>query len=160
MKIETKYISKENSKKLLNEVLLSLKSKSDEPIVRRYENYTNESNNKEIHEIHTNSISVCTDDIRSFNLRIKKWDNFRWFKLIPNFIIDISIEGRSYGDNFELEIVDNQEIIKEIYQYLIDFEESRKREEANKKISSIIGDISTTVDRGYRRDETIDEILN
>lgn len=158
MKIETKYLSKENSKKLLNEVLLSLKSKSDQPIVRRYE--TDKSNNKEIHEIHTNSISVCTGDVRSFNLTIKKWDNVRWFKLIPNFIIDISIEGRSYGDNFELEIVDNQEIIKEIYQYLIDFEESRKREEANKKISSIIGDISTTVDRSYRRDETIDEILN
>ena len=161
MKIDAKYFTKENSKKLLNEVLLSIKSNNDIRLSNN-ETYKNKSD-KEIHEIGTHSININTNDkdsIRSFSLTIKKWNNVRWFKLVPRFLLTIRTESRSYGSDYEFEVEDNQSIIEEIYNHLISLEENRKKEEANKKLSSIIGDISTTVDRSYRRDETIDEILN
>jgi len=161
MKIDAKYLTKENSKKLLNEIFLSIKSNNKVGLSNE-QTYKNKSD-KEIHEIVTYPININTNDkdsIRSFSLSIKKWNTVRWFKLVPKFLLSIKTEARSYGNNYEIEIDDEQELINEIYHYLIDIEENKKKEDANKKLSSIIGDISTTVDRSYRRDETLDEILN
>jgi len=161
MKIDAKYLTKENSKKLLNEIFLSIKSNNKVGLSNE-QTYKNKSD-KEIHEIVTYPININTNDkdsIRSFSLSIKKWNTVRWFKLVPKFSLTINTDARSYGNNYEIEIDDEQELINEIYHYLIDIEENKKKEDANKKLSSIIGDISTTVDRSYRRDETLDEILN
>lgn len=161
MKIDAKYFTKENSKKLLNEIFLSIKSNNKVGLSNE-QTYKNKSD-REIHEIVTYPININTNDkdsIRSFSLSIKKWNTVRWFKLVPKFLLSIKTESRSYGNNYEIEIDDEQELINEIYHYLIDIEENKKKEDANKKLSSIIGDISTTVDRSYRRDETLDEILN
>jgi len=160
-KMDKKYITKENSKKLLNEILLSIKSQSD---LRLADNsiYTNKSD-KQIHEIKTNSIITSTSDkesIRSFRVSIKKWDTIKWFRRVPQFSITIKTEARPYNSDHEIDLDDSQELIREIYQYLINIEENRIMEETNKKLSSIINDISTTVDKSYRRDETINEILN
>lgn len=161
MKIDAKYFTKENSKKLLNEIFLSIKS-NNKVGLSNDQTYKNKSD-KEIHEIVTYPININTNDkdsIRSFSLTIKRWDTIRWFKLVPKFLLSIKTEARSYGNNYEIEIDDEQELINEIYHYLIDIEENKNKEDANKKLSSIIEDISTTVDRSHRRDETLDEILN
>jgi hypothetical protein len=159
--MNSKYITKENSKKLLNEILLSIKSTEDLRL-RDEETYKSKSD-KEIHEIRTYSIDVKSGDenvINGYSLKIKKWETIRWFRTVPVFSLKIDTSAPRYKNEHELEIEDHQDIIKEIYDYLINIEENRREEEANKTLSSIINDISTTVDRSYRRDETIDEILN
>ena len=59
-----------------------------------------------------------------------------------------------------MKIDTHQDIIEKIYDFLIDLERNKKIEETNQTLESIISDISTTIEKKYKRDETIDEILN
>jgi hypothetical protein len=43
---------------------------------------------------------------------------------------------------------------------LYNIEEQRKIEKTNNKIQNIISDISTTIDKSFKRDNKIDEVLN
>ena len=43
---------------------------------------------------------------------------------------------------------------------MFNVEEQRKVEQTNNVIKNIINDISTTVDKAYKRDNKIDEVLN
>ena len=159
--MNSKYITKENSKKLLNEILLSLKSNED--LRLRDDKIYESKSDKVVHEISTYSINIKSNNdntINSYSLTIKKWEIIRWFRTVPAFSIKIDTSAPRFKNDHELEFEDHQNIIKEIYDYLINIEENRRIEEVNKTLNSIISDISTTVDKSYRRDETIDEILN
>ena len=51
-------------------------------------------------------------------------------------------------------------VIGDIFDYLFNIEEQRKIEQTNNTVLNIINDISTTVDKAYKRDNKIDEVLN
>jgi hypothetical protein len=63
---------------------------------------------------------------------------------------------------FESDLISNRckKVIGDIFDYLLDIEERKKIEKTNNTIQGIINDISTTVDKAYRRDNKIDEVLN
>lgn len=164
MNIDTKYITEDSNNKLLNEILLSIKSKN----ISLRENDTEEKNNKIIHILRTYSIEANKDNKSSYDLEIKKWDKISWFRKVPQFAIEIEFSKKaSYTTDTYLLKIDvcddksqNHKIVKEIYDYLVNLDENRKKEEVNKKLENIISDISTSVDKIHRRDETINEILN
>ena len=64
--------------------------------------------------------------------------------------------------NFGSELMSNRcsKVIGDIFDYLFDIEEQRKSNQTNNTVLDIINDISTTVDKAYRRDNKIDEVLN
>jgi hypothetical protein len=63
---------------------------------------------------------------------------------------------------FNSELISDKckKVISDIFDYLFNIEEQRKIEKTNNTIQNIINDISTTVDKAYRRDNKIDEVLN
>ena len=64
--------------------------------------------------------------------------------------------------DFKSELISDRcsKVISNIFDYLFNVEEQRKVEQTNNVIKNIINDISTTVDKAYKRDNKIDEVLN
>lgn len=161
MELEKDLITIENSKKLLNNILLSIKSSKD---VRCEIGFVEAKNRDREHSIvKTNSISTNHEDrkrISSFSIYIKRFDKRRWFGK-TEYEYELNLLGGDRGyDKFEVSIDTHQNIIQKIYDFLIDLERNKKIEETNQTLESIISDISTTIEKKYKRDETIDEILN
>ena len=102
--MDSKYIKKENSKKLLSEVLLSIKSVEG---LRLREDRTYKSDSdKKIHEISTYEINIDSDfedkNLNGYSLTIKKWDTRGWFKRIPTFKILIETSAPRYKSEYKI----------------------------------------------------------
>mgnify|MGYP003337207379 FL=1 len=164
--IEEKFISEQNQYDLFYNILLSVKSKN--PHVRM-EN--DEKNHK--CKLETGSISIKptnsgnSSELSSYSIIVEREEVHRLFtKNSYKYFLHIEGSARnSYNNtrlNFYSKSVSNrcQEIISEIFNYLFNVEEQRKIEKTNSSIKDIIGDISTTVDVSYKRDNKIEEVLN
>jgi len=165
MELNKDFITKENSKKLLDSILLSIKSSEN---TRLIENGKKEAKNssRTFHYIETNTIKTKRLEgsiISGFSVSINKFTETKWFSpdVYKYELTLITTNERGYNsDKYESLITSNQELIEKIYNFLIDVERNKKIEEQNKTLEKIIGDISTTIEQKYRRDETINEILN
>ncbi len=158
-------ISEQNQYDLFYNILLSIKSQN--PSVSIDEDLSNgkcklESNNISI--IKTNDVKT---DISSFKIRIERDKVTHLFSKKTykyNFIIDGNTRGYSSFKRmtFNSELISSRckKIIGDIFNYLIEIEEQKKIEQTNNQIKDIINDISTTVDKIYKRDNKIDEVLN
>lgn len=165
MSVVEKLISEQNQYDLFYNILLSVKSKN--PSVR-----IDQDLSKGKCKLESDSISIIkTDDVKtdisSFNIKIER-DEFTHLFSKNTYKYNITIDGNNRGYSsfnrmkFNSEIMSNRckKVIGEIFEYLLDIDEKRKIEQTNNTITNIINDISTTVDKAFRRDNKIDEVLN
>ena len=165
MSIVEKLISEQNQYDLFYNILLSIKSKNPSVSVE-------EDTSKGLCKLESNSISIMkTDDVKteisSFNIKIVR-------ELVPKIFskntykYSISINGNTRGYSsfksmyFKSELLSSRcnKLIADIFDYLFYIEEQRKIDQTNNAIRDIISDISTTVDKAFKRDNKIDEVLN
>lgn len=165
MSIVEKLISEQNQYDLFYNILLSIKSKNPSVSVE-------EDTSKGLCKLESNSISIMkTNDVKteisSFNIKIVR-------ELVPKIFskntykYSISINGNTRGYSsfksmyFKSELLSSRcnKLIADIFDYLFDIEEQRKIDQTNNAIRDIISDISTTVDKAFKRDNKIDEVLN
>jgi hypothetical protein len=165
MAIVEKLISEQNQYDLFYNILLSIKSKNPSVSIE-------EDTSKGLCKLESNSISIMkTDDVKtdisSFNITIEREKVTHLFSKNTykyNIKIDGSTRGYSSFDrmNFNSELISNRckKVIGDIFNYLFDIEEQRKIDQTNNVVKNIISDISTTVDKAFKRDNKIDEVLN
>ena len=164
--MEESLISEQNQFDLFYNILLSVKSKN--PSVR-----VDEDLSKGKCKLESNTISIPRSDnakteIDSFSVIIEREEIPRLFsKNTYKYSIKIDGSTRGYARRFDRmqfrsELLSNRcsKVIGEIFDYLYSSEEQRKINETNSTILDIISDISTTVDKAYKRDNKIDEVLN
>ena len=164
--MEESLISEQNQFDLFYNILLSVKSKN--PSVR-----VDEELSKGKCKLESNTISIPRSDnakteIDSFSVIIEREEIPRLFsKNTYKYSIKIDGSTRGYARRFDRmyfksELLSNRcaKVIGEIFDYLYSSEEQRKINETNSTILDIISDISTTVDKAYKRDNKIDEVLN
>lgn len=165
MSVVEKLISEQNQHDLFYNILLSIKSKNPSVSV-------DEDKSKGKCKLESNSISITkTDDLKtdisSFNIRIEREEIPRLFSK-NTYKYNIRIDGNNRGYSsfnrmyFGSELMSSRcsKVIGDIFDYLFDIEEQRKINQTNNTVLDIINDISTTVDKAYRRDNKIDEVLN
>jgi hypothetical protein len=164
MAIVENLISEQNQYELFYNILLSVKSQNPSVSIER------EKDGK--YKLETQSISIyktedVKTDISSFSIRIEREEIPRLFSKNTykyNIRIDGSSRGYSSFDRmfFNSELISDKckKVISDIFDYLFNIEEQRKIEKTNNTIQNIINDISTTVDKAYRRNNKIDEVLN
>ncbi len=156
MTIDNNYISKEMSKKILTEILLSIKSSN----TKIHSKGSEIKNDRKINWIVTDSIRITdASNTISYTLRINHWNKFSFFMKINKYDIKIETTGKSYSEDHIISIDNDDLLIGEIYNLLNNLDDIRTKEKINNTLENIISDISTSVDKSYRRDETIDEIL-
>lgn len=165
MVVVEKLISEQNQYDLFYNILLSIKSKN--PSV----NIT-EDKSKGRCKLESGSISIgryedSKTDISSFSIIIDREEVSRVFsRNTYKYTIRIDGSTRGYSSfnrmNFESGSISDRckKIVGDIFDYLFNIEEQRKIEQTNNTIQNIISDISTTVDKAYKRDNKIDEVLN
>ena len=165
MSVVEKLISEQNQYDLFYNILLSVKSQS--PSVSIDEDLSKgkcklESNSISI--IKTNNIKT---DMSSFSIKIEREDVPKLFsKNTPKYSMSIHGSTRGYSSfnsmYFKADMISDRcrKIIGDIFDYLIDIDERKKIEKTNNTVLDIISDISTTVDKAYKRDNKIDEVLN
>lgn len=163
MAIVENLISEQNQYDLLYNILLSVKSKNPSVQIDK---------NDQKYKLETGSISIAkTDDVKtdiaSFSIMIKREEVPRLFsRNYYKYIIVIDGSARGYSSfnkmTFNSELISDRckKVIDNIFNYLLDINEQRKIEETNSAVQNIINDISTTVDKSYKRDNKIDEVLN
>jgi len=163
MAIVENLISEQNQYDLLYNILLSVKSKNPSVQIDK---------NDQKYKLDTGSISISkTDDVKtdiaSFSIRIEREEIPRIFSK-NDYKYNIKIDGSSRGYSsfdrmsFNSELLSNRckKVIGDIFEYLFNIDEQRKIEQTNSAVQNIINDISTTVDKAYKRDNKIDEVLN
>jgi len=165
MAIVEKLISEQNQYDLFYNILLSIKSKSPGVSIE-------EDASKGKCKLTAGSVPIIkTDDVKtdisSFNITIEREKVTHLFSKNTykyNIKIDGSTRGYSSFDrmNFNSELISNRckKVIGDIFNYLFDIEEQRKIDQTNNVVKNIISDISTTVDKAFKRDNKIDEVLN
>ena len=163
MAIVEKLISDQNLYDLFYNILLSVKSKNPSVKVEKVD---------QKYKLETGSISIIkTDDVKtdisSFSIKIEREEVPRFFsKNTYKYIIRIDGNSRGYSSfdrmTFNSELISDRckKVIGDIFDYLLDIDDQRKIEETNSTVQNIINDISTTVDKVYKRDNKIDEVLN
>ena len=163
MAIVEKLISDQNLYDLFYNILLSVKSKNPSVQIDK---------NDQKYKLETGSISIVkTDDVKtdisSFSIKIEREEVPRLFsKNTYKYIIRIDGNSRGYSSfdrmSFNSELISDRckKVIGDIFNYLFNIDEQRKIERTNSAIQNIINDISTTVDKAYKRDNKIDEVLN
>jgi len=163
MAIVENLISEQNQYDLLYNILLSVKSKNPSVQIDK---------NNQKYKLETGSISIMkTEDVKtdisSFSIKIEREEIPRIFsKNNYKYIIRIDGSVRGYSSfnrmSFSSELLSSrcEKVIANIFNYLLDIDEQRKIEETNSAVQNIINDISTTVDKAYKRDNKIDEVLN
>jgi hypothetical protein len=163
MTIVENLISEQNQYDLFYNILLSVKSKNPSVQIDK---------NDKKYKLETGSISIMkTEDVKtdisSFSIKIEREEIPRIFsKNDYKYIIRIDGSARGYSSfnrmSFNSELLSDRckKVITNIFNYLLDIDEQRKIEETNGAIQNIINDISTTVDKVYKRDNKIDEVLN
>lgn len=163
MAIVEKLISEQNKYDLFYNILLSVKSKNPGVQIDK---------NDQKYKLETGSISITkTEDVKtdvaSFSIKIEREEIPRIFsKNSYKYIIRIDGNSRGYSSfnrmSFNSEFLSDRckKVIANIFNYLLDIDDQRKIEETNSAVQNIINDISTTVDKAYKRDNKIDEVLN
>jgi hypothetical protein len=163
MPVVEKLITEQNQYDLFYNILLSVKSKNPSVQIDK---------NDQKYKLDTGSISISkTDDVKtdiaSFSIRIEREEIPRIFSK-NDYKYSIRIDGSSRGYSsfdrmsFNSELLSNRckKVIGDIFDYLFNIDEQRKIEQTNSAVQNIISDISTTVDKAYKRDNKIDEVLN
>lgn len=164
MEIEESLISEQNQYDLFYNILLSVKSKN--PNVKIEEDEKSSKVKLGIYSISLDPKNNKTD-LTSYSINIDREEIIRLFSK-NTYAYNISIEGSTRGySNFKKLYFRHQtlssrcgKLIGDIFDYLYNIEEQRKINETNNSIMDIIHDISTTVDKAFRRDNKIDEVLN
>jgi hypothetical protein len=161
MGIVESLVSEKNQYDLFVSILLSIKSKNPTVSVE------NEDKGSKC-KLETGRISIgqTSSEFSSYSIKIDRVEVPRLFSKNTykyNFYIDGN-KG-SYSDTklyFKSELLSSRcvNIISDIFNYLYNIEEQRKIEKTNNKIQNIISDISTTIDKSFKRDNKIDEVLN
>ena len=163
MAIVENLISEQNQYDLFYNILLSVKSKNPSVQIDK---------NDKKYKLETGSISIMrTEDVKtdiaSFSIKIEREEIPRIFsKNDYKYIIRIDGKSRGYSSfdrmSFNSELIPDRckKVIDNIFNYLLDIDEQRKIERTNSAVQNIINDISTTVDKSYKRDNKIDEVLN
>jgi hypothetical protein len=165
MSVVEKLISEQNQYDLFYNILLSVKSQSPSVSI-------DEDLSKGKCKLESNSISITKTnniktDMSSFNIKIERELVPRLFsKNTYKYIMSIHGSTRGYSSfssmYFKSDLISDRcgKIIGDIFDYLIDIDERKKIEKTNNTVLDIISDISTTVDKAYKRDNKIDEVLN
>ena len=127
MELENDLITSDNSKNLLNNILLSIKSSKG---VRCEIGFVEAKNrDREYSLIRTNNISTSHENkkkISSFSIDIRRFDKNGWFgKKYYEYELILLGGDRGY-DKIEIRINDHQDIIEKIYNFLIDLERNKK----------------------------------
>ncbi len=165
MSVIENLISEKNQYELFYNILLSVKSKN--PTVK-----ITEDSSKGKFRIESDSISIFkTDNVKtelsSFSIKIERIQVPRlFFKNSYKYIVNLHGDTRTYKSfrtlTFKPELMSERckKVIEQVFDYLINIDEQMKIEETNQILQDIISDISTTVDKSYKRDNKIDEVLN
>lgn len=165
MSVVEKLISEQNQYDLFYNILLSVKSQSPSVSI-------DEDLSKGKCKLESNSISITKTnnlktDMSSFNIKIEREDVPRLFSK-NTYKYSMSIHGSARGYSsfssmyFKADMISDRckKVIGDIFDYLLDIDERKKIEQTNNAVLDIISDISTTVDKAYKRDNKIDEVLN
>ena len=165
MSIVEKLITEQNQYDLFYNILLSVKSKNPSVVV-------DEELSKGICKLESTSIPIAkTDDVKSemssFSISIKRERIPKIFSK-DKYKYDVKIDGSNRGYSsfkrmyFNSDSISDRcsKVIGDIFDYLLDIDERKKIEKTNNTVLDIISDISTTIDKSYRRDNKIDEVLN
>ena len=165
MSVVEKLISEQNQYDLFYNILLSVKSKN--PSVKIEQDLSKgkcKLESESISIIKTNDVKT---DISSFNIKMER-DEFTHIFSKNTYKYNITIDGNNRGYSsfsrmrFHSDMMSNRckNLIGDTFSYFLDIDEKRKIEKTNNTILDIINDISTTVDKAYKRDNKIDEVLN
>ncbi len=165
MSVVEKLISEQNQYDLFYNILLSVKSQN--PSVSIDENLSKGKCKLESSSISITKTNSVKTEMSSFNIKIEREEVPKLFSK-NTYKYSISLHGstRGYSSFNQIYFKDNmisnkcRKVIGDIFDYLIDIEEKREIEKTNNAILNIINDISTTVDKAYKRDNKIDEVLN
>ena len=169
MSVVESLISEQNQYDLFYNILLSVKSKN--PSVRVDDDgkgsYKGHKCKLESNSISINKTDDNKTDIASFSIVIEREEIPRLFSK-NTYKYNIKIDGSTRGYSnfnrmfFKSEFLSNRclKVVGDIFDYLFNIEEQRKIEQTNNIVLNIINDISTTVDKSYKRDNKIDEVLN
>ena len=164
-------ISEQNQYDLFYNILLSIKSKN--PNVHISDESSDRGKPAKI-KLESGSISISKSDdnktdISSFSVMIEREEVPRLFSK-NTYKYNIRIDGSSRGGYsssnkmmyFKSELLSDRcsKIVIDIFDYLFNIDEQRKIERTNNTVLNIISDISTTVDKSFKRDNKIDEVLN
>jgi uncharacterized protein (UPF0332 family) len=167
MAIVENLISEQNQYDLLYNILLSVKSKNPSVQIDNTRFVDRECTKLDTGSISISKTSDVKTDIASFSIRIEREEIPRIFSK-NDYKYSIRIDGSSRGYSsfdrmsFNSELLSNRckKVIGDIFDYLFNIDEQRKIEQTNSAVQNIISDISTTVDKAYKRDNKIDEVLN
>jgi hypothetical protein len=160
-----KLISEQNQYDLFYNILLSVKSKNPSVKIEQERSKGKcKLESESISIIKTNDVKT---DISSFNIKMER-DEFTHIFSKNTYKYNITIDGNNRGYSsfnrmkFNSDMMSNRckKLIGDIFSYFLDIDEKRKIEKTNNTILDIINDISTTVDKAYKRDNKIDEVLN
>ncbi len=165
MSVVEKLISEQNQYDLFYNILLSVKSQN--PSVSIDENLSKGKCKLESSSISITKTNSVKTEMSSFNIKIEREEVPKLFSK-NTYKYSISLHGstRGYSSFNQIYFKDNmisnkcRKVIGDIFDYLIDVDERKKIERTNNAILNIINDISTTVDKAYKRDNKIDEVLN
>ena len=161
-------ILEQNQYDLFYNILLSIKSKN--PSVHISEESSDRGRPARI-KLESGSISISKSDdnktdISSFSVLIEREEVPRLFSK-NTYKYNIRIDGSSRGgysssNKMKSELLSDRcsKIVIDIFDYLFNIDEQRKIERTNNAVLNIISDISTTVDKSFKRDNKIDEVLN
>ena len=107
-------------------------------------------------------------DISSFSVIIEREEVSRLFsRNTYKYNIRINFRGGGNYSNsnevmyFKSEVLSDRcsKVVGNIFDYLFNIDDQRKIERTNNKVLNIISDISITVDKLFKRDNKIDEVL-
>jgi hypothetical protein len=164
MAIVENLISEQNQYDLFYNILLSVKSQNPSVSIEKEKVGKFKLKTQGISIMRTEDVNT---DISSFSIEIEREEILRLFsKNTYKYIIRIDGSTRGYSSfdrmNFNSELIPDRckKVIGNIFNYLLDIDEQRKIEITNSAVKNIINVISTTVDKAYRRDNKIDEVLN
>lgn len=159
--MEEKYITENNLIELLNNVLYSIKSSEKIHINR----FTNKENNLVISTgvIYLDK-GTCNYDRSCYSVHIREIIKSRIFKPDKKSY-NLRLEFTNIGTkniefNSDLVSLKAELIIKNIFNTLDNIETENKKKETNSTIEDIITKISKTVNKSYKRDDKINEVLN
>jgi hypothetical protein len=162
MKLDNEYLEKEKVGKLLDFILLAIRSKADTSIGSF--DLLIGSRNKDKSEVELKELTL--DSSRSaynpgynrISLTIKRKGK-GFFKTKYSYEIELCLRRGTY-DSIDISDDSNTDKISKIYDFLIDIDYKKKKKSNDHYIDEIIDDLDKTIGLAYKRDDKIDSLLD
>lgn len=158
MKLKNEYLEKEKLDKMLDFVLLSIRSKADNSIKHLILEISNDNDKVELKELtlSTDSGYISSAFKKIYICITRKNEGF--FRTKYKYKIDITL--RSNTETIDISDSTNNDKILKIYDFLVDVDYQQRKKSTDDCIDKIIEDLDKTISLAYKRDGKIDSLLD